>query len=300
MNRYDSILRLLGSTLCGSALILVQHSAGAQDAAPKSSDAAPTGPISPASDTPAADAPASNDTPRPVPATTTTSTSPAEATPRDVPPVSDPPEPPQANESSKANRVRFEVGGRLGYAMPFGHIATSNNLKDVFAASVPGVLDGWVRFPGGFALGLYLGLAAGVSGHALDSCPNCSALDYRFGVQVARHFNDGGVVDPWLGVGIGGEWASITEQIDYQGYDITADDTYSALPEISLHAGVDIGSDTIAFGPYASVSYSSFSKVKSTLSCSNIGCDDGVASSSDVNGGGHGWISLGVRGTYLR
>ena len=198
--------------------------------------------------------------------------------------------------------MRFEIGGRVGYAIPIGSLSSSTKLKDVFAASIPGVLDLWARLPGGVAIGGYFGLAAGIQGQALDSCANCSALNFRGGLQAAKHFNDTGMFDPWVGVGVGGEWASITQKFHAQGLEFTADNTYTALPELSAQAGLDIGTDTVAFGPYVSISYASFSKLKSSLSCSDTRCvdDDSVADSSNVDGGGHGWISFGLRGTYMR
>jgi hypothetical protein len=297
MNDSNRISSLLHALLFGSALLVGQRVALAQDAAPAKAD--PASPVPPVVGAvpPAAGDTAPGDAAGPPPPVPGPEAAPSEPPP--PPPVTEPPAPPESKKPAK-DRLRFEIGGRVGYAVPYGNLATSSKLKDVFSGTVPGQLDGWLRFPGGLALGLYFGLAAGISGHALDACPNCSALNYRFGLQAARHFNDGGIVDPWLGIGVGWEWASISEQEQIQGYDVTYDNTYTALPELTAQAGIDIGSDTIAFGPFVSVSYASYSKLTSKISCSNIGCDDGVSSDSDVDGGGHGWLTLGIRGTYMR
>ncbi|HET7546081.1 MAG TPA: hypothetical protein VFK05_39705 [Polyangiaceae bacterium] len=245
----------------------------------------------PSAPTAPADAPA--ETPAPAP------TSSASAAPPASPPVSEPPAPAKV---AKKDRVRFEIGGRVGYAMPIGSLSSSTKLNDVFTGTIPGVLDLWARIPGGFAIGGYFGLAAGIQGHALDSCANCSALDFRAGLQAAKHFKDTAILDPWVGIGIGWEWASVSQIFHTQGVEFTSDSTYSAFPELSAHAGLDIGGETVAFGPYVSISYAPFNKVKSTLSCSDIRCtnENIVTGSSDVDGGGHGWFSFGVRGTYMR
>ncbi len=60
--------------------------------------------------------------------------------------------------------MRFEIGGRVGYAMPIGSLNSSTKLKDVFTGTIPGVLDLWARLPGGVAIGGYFGIAAGIQG----------------------------------------------------------------------------------------------------------------------------------------
>ena len=297
MNHIASFSGRLSVGFLGCATLLSSHGALAQG-----TPAAQPTPV-PAADspTPTATGSAPSDAPSPTPAPSPTDgvTETNPTTP--PPPVSAPPPPPASESEPRAEKMRVELGGRLGYGMPLGNVQQGEKLKDVFSATIPAQFDAWLRVPGGFAFGVYIGLAAGISGKALDACGDCSAFNYRFGLQAARHFNSGGTVDPWLGVGLGAEFATITQNDTSAGINYKYDYTYSALPEVLLQGGVDIGSDTLAFGPFASISYASYSKVSATLSCTNLGCGDGVTSKGDVqHTSGHSWLMLGIRGTYLR
>ena len=105
--------------------------------------------------------------------------------------------------------VGFSFGLRVGYGIPFGN-AAGTPLNNVVFGMIPiGVDAGWFFNPHLYA-GVYLyygfGLAAGLG---IDTCgedeSGCSAKTVRVGALVHWHFNPSGLLDPWIGGGLGYE-----------------------------------------------------------------------------------------------
>lgn len=251
--------------------------------------------------TPAATPPAENVDPPPALAPTPLlNESPAPATTTNTaPPVADATTPTAAS-GAPAKPKTFEVAVRAGYGLAFGNIAGSQPMGDYYAGSIPIIVDGWWHLPAGFAAGLYGGLGFGLQGKALDGCDDCSLLNFRVGLQAAKHFNRGAGVDPWVSVGIGYEATSVSESVTYAGYDYTVSSTYNAFPELTAALGVDFGNDTFAIGPFASVSYASYSKASQSVSCASGFCGTYTGESEIDDTSGHGWLMLGVRTAYMR
>lgn len=221
---------------------------------------------------------------------------------------------PDASPQASAPPFRLELGGRAGYAIPMGDSVDGSPLKDLVAAAIPVQFDGWLRHSGGTALGLYVQAGPGLKGEALKDCSDCSAFEIRAGIQLVHHFNNGGMVDPWLGLGLGYEQLYSSRDttlvgIDSAGNIVEVDGTRSlilkAAPEFLLQAGIDFGSKDLAFGPYVAARYSTFSDVEAKVTCDDLRCPDTASFSdedsiSDDSQSSHVWLQFGLRGTYLR
>lgn len=75
--------------------------------------------------------------------------------------------------------------------------------------------------------------------------------------------------------------------------------TYRAFPELTGTVGVDFGNDTFRIGPFASLSYATYSNATRSVSCASAYCTPLSDSSGIDDTSGHGWLMLGVRGSYL-
>lgn len=208
------------------------------------------------------------------------------------------------SEPGAARRPSFlEVGARAGYALGFGSVYAGERVDELYAGAVPLLFEALFRVQGAFGMGLYAGLSPSVRGPALDACDDCSLWNYRFGFQVTRHLNARGTVDPWFGVGIGYEATAVTRRFDADGVEYSADYTYSALPELMLQLGVDVGGEVLAFGPFASASYGVYSAASTRVRC--VGCvmDSRTEAESGIDDDlrrAHSWVTFGIRGTYMR
>jgi len=208
--------------------------------------------------------------------------------------------PSSVNTPPAQKPMKFDVGVRVGYAKPLGNLAASQPLGDYYSGAIPITVDGWLRLPAGVALGVYGGIGIGVQGKALDNCTNCSLFNWRAGVQAGWHANSFGMVDPWVSLGLGVEATSVSQDFNSGYYDYTVTSSYSAFPELTASAGVDFGNELFAFGPFASLSFATYSKASVHAECNSVDCgtyDDGgdVAKTSS-----HGWLMIGVRSAYMR
>lgn len=199
----------------------------------------------------------------------------------------------------------FELGGRLGYGMPFGNLMVDQPMNKVFKASVPLQFDGLFRLSQGFGIGLYAGLNVGVQGEALEGCNNCSLWNWRVGLQGTYHFNSQRSFDPWLGLGIGYEATSVSQRFTTLGTEYQSDLTYASKPELMAQAGLDLGNEKVAFGPYVVASYGVYSSASGSVKCVDIGCSSANVAEreSDIADGkraSHAWLMVGVRGTYMQ
>jgi hypothetical protein len=205
-----------------------------------------------------------------------------------------------ANSPPAQKPMKFDVGVRVGYGKPLGNLAASQPLGNYYSGAIPITVDGWLRMRAGLALGVYGGLAVGIQGKALDNCDGCSLFDWRAGVQAGWHANSFGAVDPWVGLGLGFEATSVSQDFNTGYYDYTLTSSYSAFPELTASAGVDFGNEQFAFGPFVSLSYATYSKANVHAECNGVDCGTYDDTGDVAKTSSHGWLMIGLRSAYMR
>lgn len=186
----------------------------------------------------------------------------------------------------------ISLGLRLGYGIPMGDFdggdpataTPSTALGDVLSGQVPLQIDAMYRFDPNWSLGLYFQYGfASVSNNFCGTGYSCSASDTRFGVQVHYRFTSQGFV-PWVGLGLGGEWSTIT--VEAGG--ISADIKASGFEYVNLQVGGDFFlSPAFRLGPYAQISFAQYD----TISAAGF-------SFSVANKTMHEWLQIGLKGTF--
>lgn len=175
------------------------------------------------------------------------------------------------------------LGVRAGYAIPVGDASAGISLADVVAGVVPVQLDAAWRFDASWRLGVYF--QYGFPRIAGDFCPaaaSCRGAQFRLGVQGAYALATASPV-PWIGIALGAEWLSAT---------VSADGARSTLRLLGfemaqLQAGLDWRSSSgLAVGPFASVGLGQYRTIVSGGTASNLATAL------------HGWLQLGVKGTF--
>jgi opacity protein-like surface antigen len=188
--------------------------------------------------------------------------------------------------------ANVSLGLRLGFGMPTGEVETDADLKDGFARQIPIQLDVNYGFTPNLRAGVYLSYGFGSVGDALEGlCDSpgvdCSTSDLRAGVQAFYDFSPKSTWSPWLGLGIGYEWAKLSVSDD-AGNDGSL--TFSGMEFANVQAGADYRvSPAFTVGPFLSYSMGQYS----SASASGDYPDTSLGDKST-----HGWFQFGIRGTY--
>lgn len=188
----------------------------------------------------------------------------------------------------------FSLGARLGYGISMGDFAGDNAtyaatpMSDMFKGQVPLQLDAMYRFDPSWSIGVYLQYAKTFMASAFSDATciggvSCSASDVRFGVQAHYRFPSQGFV-PWVGLGLGGEWNTIT--LEYLG--ASGDIKSSGFEYLNLQIGGDwLLSPIFRLGPYVQLSLAQYD------SMSAAGYTVTFPSKSM-----HEWLQFGLKGTF--
>ena len=226
-------------------------------------------------------------------------TAPAFAQDPPAPPPAEPAAtpPPVAQQTAAATgsvfeQPGFDFGVRLGYALPMGNTSGSEKLSDGVSGAIPVVLEAGYRLTPNFTIGALFqyGLAQIKDGDTTGcgSGIDCSGSVIRLGVEGIYNLNLGTALTPWVGIGAGYEWFSITASAGGQSASVSA----KGFEFATLHAGGDVRvAPNFALGPFLSFSLAQYA------SASLEG--GGMSMSMDIDQKSmHEWLQIGVRGRF--
>lgn len=196
-----------------------------------------------------------------------------------------PTEPEAVGETSAG---KFVLGLRLGYGIPMGDATKGNPLSDGTSGQIPIWLDVGYMVTRNIMVGAY-----GQYGIAfVKDCPSgasCSGSDIRIGLQGQYHISPAEKIDPWLGVGIGYEIASLKATAGGQ----EASSTTKGMEYLNLQGGADFKvSPAFGIGPFLSFSFGKYSSA--TIKIPGLPDQSGDISETAM----HQWLTLGVRGAF--
>ena len=189
--------------------------------------------------------------------------------------------------------TQFTLGARVSAALPMGSVLSDPGsspllIDELVALSIPLQLDAGATLAGRWFVGAYVQYGWNVL--QVGQCKvgqSCSLTGLRVGVQALFSLRDRGDT-PWVGVGTGYEWlftryitAGVTNTLDVGGWEF-----------VSLQAGYDVVvSPGWKVGPWISGSVAEFSRVSLKY--------DGQTTDGNIpNKAVHGWLQLGVKGTF--
>jgi hypothetical protein len=182
---------------------------------------------------------------------------------------------------------------RISYAVPMGPIENGRSvthLSDLETASVPIGIDAGYRFNKRVYVGGTLAWGAGVSPNSHSTCPGADScfrqnaellVDARF--YLAPEAKSGW----WLAFGAGWEVAAFSE--GNAATTVTTTLTGPVLANFQL--GLDVRNGLFDLGPYLGLAIGEFLSQGTNPSATPV-------STWIPNPGVHGWLSLGVRGSY--
>jgi opacity protein-like surface antigen len=122
-----------------------------------------------------------------------------------------------------------------------------------------------------------------------EACPSgvsCKATDYRLSIDVRFHFLTQQTFSPWVSAGLGYEWLTI--RLSQGGQSASA--TLRGRELLNLEGGGDFRvSPFFTLGPFVGLQVSEYDHVSDDTISEDIPND---------NQSFHGWIVLGIRGTF--
>jgi opacity protein-like surface antigen len=200
----------------------------------------------------------------------------------------------------------IEIGLRTGYAFAAGNrgatpTQTDEAVGNYVAGQVPLWLDIGYRLNSDLYLGGFFQYGFGiVNDDRQDPCRldnvDCSASDTRLGVMARYHLPVGSPLSPWLGLGIGYEWATFSANQSLIGSSNT-DATWSGFEFANVQVGADYHlAPKVALAPFVSVSFGQFRHAsrETTIGTTTTTMDEDVTQTSV-----HEWILFGVRAAFM-
>jgi|MudIll2142460700_1097286.scaffolds.fasta_scaffold162249_2 hypothetical protein len=180
----------------------------------------------------------------------------------------------------------FTFALRTGYAVPFGDAfqdtsGTGLSLSNLVSGSIPIWIDAGYRVDPNFHVGAFFDYGVAFA----QVCPpaqNCSSSDIRLGAQVAYHVLPGAPIDPWIAIGFGYEWLSISGFGLLRGWEFF---------DIQVGADFLVGR-AYAVGPFVAVSVAQFDTLSQKAAGAPTPADLGSGQSL------HGWVQFGLKGTF--
>ena len=196
----------------------------------------------------------------------------------------------------------LELGLRTGYAFAAGHLGappngTDYDLADYVRGQVPLWFDIGYRLNSEFYVGGYFQYGFGsVNDDQQTICRNanvdCSASNVRVGLMGRYHFAPVWLTSPWVGLGVGYEWGTVSLHQSILGNSST-DSSWSGFEIANLQVGTDFPlSSRFVLAPFVSLSIGQYqsNSTTTTTGATTTTADEDLAKKSL-----HEWILIGVR-----
>jgi hypothetical protein len=185
-------------------------------------------------------------------------------TPAPQPAPSDvPPAPPQADalpapapvDSPPARHGLVLALRPLGVGLPMGNVAKDSPMTDLTVADIPIWLDAGYMVLRQLMLGIYAQYAIVAGGHNFTG----SGSDIRLGIQAQYYPVDTGLLNPWVGLGVGYEMLKTSATFGNQSVDLKGFEFAHLQVGLDFRLGRYIGLGPLvgySIGQYSSMSMS--------------------------------------------
>jgi hypothetical protein len=199
---------------------------------------------------------------------------------------------PASAEEPEDPVLGFTVGARISLAFPMGSVLSDPGtgpllIDEMVAVSIPVQLDVGLTVHRRWFVGAYVAYAWDVL--QIAQCKvgeSCSVTGLRLGLQATYAFHDRG--GPWAGLGTGWEWMFTK----YSSKDFTTRLDVGGVEYVIFQGGWDVEvSPGWMVGPWASGSVGEFSRA--TMSTGGTTQEIAIP-----NRAIHGWLQLGVKGSF--
>jgi hypothetical protein len=188
-----------------------------------------------------------------------------------------------------------EIALRTGLMLPFGDRgniqggANGGTLDNYASKALPFVLEGGYRLDSN----LFFGLRFQYAIPDLKNCGNdCDGSVITLGVEGTYRFMPGATFNPWVGVGIGYEWASVNGTA---GTLANGTVTYSGFQPLAQLGGDIYVAPKFFLGPFVEAAFGRFDNVHGEGTVLNTAFETDTAITDER---WHMWLTLGLRGAF--
>ncbi len=198
-----------------------------------------------------------------------------------------PPTPSQATPEARPTPARIRLGIRLGYGAPLGAYDQNFDLSDSVTGQIPIGVDVGYMVSRHILLGLY-----GQYGIGQTNCDVCSPRVIRFGIQAHYQVAPTSDTNPWFGAGFGYEILTGDDAGLTRGFEFA-----------NLQGGVLLNnSQPFSVGPFLGISLARYSHGPQLVEKSSFTDPNGSSFDIEVrefdDKAFHGWLTIGVMGTF--
>ena len=189
--------------------------------------------------------------------------------------------------------AQVSLGARLGYGLAMGEVFEDVDQGDFLSGQLPLQLDLGYRVNPALTVGGYFAFGLGRVGDTYEEdCDfdgvDCTGRVYRLGIQLDYRFA-GPSATPWIGAGIGYEWASF----EIEEGDAYLRSSFKGFEFLNLQGGVEWKTSAqFSIGPFAMLSLARYASGEVE---SNV-LPEGSGDIEDKSF--HQWLQLGVRGRF--
>jgi opacity protein-like surface antigen len=193
-----------------------------------------------------------------------------------------------ADEAPDPNRPGADLSVRTGYALPFGKAdGDAMAISSSISGAVPIVVEGGYRVNAQFTVGAMFQYGFAQTKNC-DSGASCSASSTHLALEGIFRPQIGSAFAPWLGLGTGYEWLSMSASAGGQSVSAGA----HGFEFLILQAGGDIQvAPQFNLGPFVMFSLGQYQTETADIY--------GTSGSADIqNKALHEWLQFGIRGTF--
>ncbi len=198
---------------------------------------------------------------------------------------------PDSDHASNAPRARtgFQLALRTGYAIPMGSAYNGVSQSDVYGGQVPFIVDIGGKIIPNLFIGGYLGLNIGGCGNQIQG--SCASASFRIGAEIIYDIIPDGLVNPWIGYGIGIESSAVSANNGNSSISLFG-------PEFGhFTGGVDFRvSRVFGLGPVVDFGLGEYTSGSVT---ENGGQNGDSVTSSIENKSLHEWLTVGAKFTFF-
>jgi len=186
----------------------------------------------------------------------------------------------------------FKLGLGLGYSMPYGDARKGESMTNLYSGEIPIELEFTYQVTHALSLGVYGGYGHGIvtpSGRLAPGIAASGVVDsiatYRVGLQAEWEFGKYGPGTPFVGARTGYVTENVTGKNGY------GNGSASGWEYLTLIAGSDFEvAKSFAVAPFVSAAIGTYTEVKPAGESSTS-----IPSAEQTI---HGWLTIGVRGTF--
>jgi len=204
-----------------------------------------------------------------------------------------------AARAADASPTGIELGLRSGYAIPFGNTFSATkggsppSITDAINGAIPFWFDVGYRFNPNMYVGGYVQYAIGfINNGDRFGCSmsgvSCSLNIVMFGADFHYHVMPDGVLDPWVGVGVGYEIFTLSASSQVMSSSVGG----NGIQFFNVQAGADYKvMPNLGIGPFVMFGLGQYSSCSLSVPSRPPGC-------SVQETALHEWLTFGLRGAY--